>query len=41
MPDNERRSMITITDSAMDAIKEAVADRGDSPSVRIYVAGYG
>jgi hypothetical protein len=33
--------MISITETAMEAINESVKERGDAPCVRIYIAGYG
>ena len=33
--------MITISKTALDAIRESVKDRGESPCVRVYIAGYG
>jgi len=33
--------MINITKEATDEMKKVLADKGDNPSIRIYIAGYG
>ena len=33
--------MITVTDPAKDAIKDALKDKGENPTIRIYIAGMG
>ena len=33
--------MITISDKALEEIKSALADKGETPCVRVYVVGYG
>ncbi len=33
--------MITVTDHALEKIQDAVKDKGDNPSIRIYIAGVG
>lgn len=33
--------MISITDAALDAIKDSVKDKDGVPYIRIYIAGYG
>ena len=40
---NERIQMTTITiaDEAVLEMKKALADKGDSPCVRVYIAGFG